>query len=108
MLKIMATNGKGWSSVGKDLPCSPTGHETDAVGIMLTEELVVLEVGDFWDARTKSDAREMNQALHAQGWISETNHDFRMCPNTGARIDIARNFRTDNGVFIRARFERTG
>lgn len=107
MLKVMRTNGKGWASVGKDLQCAPSGHEVSTIAFALESDLVQLEVGDYYDALTKSDAREINKELHALGWISETNHDLRVHPDGNAQLEIIRNFTTANGVFVRARYLRT-
>lgn len=105
---LMASNHKGWESKGKADLCAPTGNESDLVGLFVPSEgMLQFEVDDYFDALTKSSAREVNQALHRAGYNAYTLNDCRIHPETAVTFTIERNFWVNPETRVRARFIRT-
>jgi hypothetical protein len=106
----MVGNGSGWDKVGT-VKHANTGAATDSIGFHAGPEgYVALEVGEYVDARTKAQKTAINSGLNSSGWIAHTLADCRIHADTGAVIQIERNFWHNEykpGAYkVRARFIR--
>ncbi len=104
---IMVGNTTGWNKVGDIVVHANTGHASNMVGIMLEDELVQLEVGQYHDTHNLTEKREFNQALLI-GWVAHVHANCRIHTETGAILEISRKFEDENGKWVRARYTRTG
>ena len=104
--RIMVGNSTGWNAVGSKVAHANTGHGSDMVGINTPTGVIGLVVGEFIDAGNRAEKRTINQGLNVSGWLSHTLADCRIHRDTGAVLEIERNFEDADGKWVRARFTR--
>ena len=93
---ISVANSVGAIKVGKTSEHANTGHAPRFVSVATgPESYVIFERGDHYDAGTRIEKSQFNSDLMHAGWQHHVHHDCLVHTDTGATLDITRNFWVD-------------